>query len=170
VKAEQARPPAIMWVPKPMTRPDRRACLLIISYPRGRSYGRTAALTSDQCRSLLEDLAQLVDPRQRRGRRHALAVVLGVAVCAVLAGARSLAAIGEWAADATGQVLTALGTRRDPLTGAFRPPTEATVRRVLARVDPDALDRAIGRWLTASTRPLPPAATTTAAATAGRRR
>jgi DDE_Tnp_1-associated len=55
-----------------------------------------AALTSDQCRSLLEDLAQLVDPRQRRGRRHALAVVLGVAVCAVLAGARSLAAIGEW--------------------------------------------------------------------------
>ena len=41
--------------------------------------------------------------------------VLGVAVCAVLAGARSLAAIGEWAADAPGPVLAALGVRRDPL-------------------------------------------------------
>jgi predicted transposase YbfD/YdcC len=115
-----------------------------------------AALTSDQCRILLEDLAQLADPRQRRGRRHALVGVLGVAVCAVLAGAKSLAAIGEWAADAPGQVLAALRTRRDPLTGAFRPPAEATVRRVLARVDPDALDRAIGQWLTRQ-QPPPPA-------------
>jgi predicted transposase YbfD/YdcC len=115
-----------------------------------------AALTSNQCRSLLEDLAQLADPRQRRGRRHALVGVLGVAVCAVLAGAKSLAAIGEWAADAPGQVLAALRTRRDPLTGAFRPPAEATVRRVLARVDPDALDRAIGQWLTRQ-QPPPPA-------------
>jgi hypothetical protein len=115
-----------------------------------------AALTSDQCRSLLEDLAQLADPRQRRGQRHALVGVLGVAVCAVLAGAKSLAAIGEWAADAPGQVLAALRTRRDPLTGAFRPPAEATVRRVLARVDPDALDRAIGHWLTRQ-QPPPPA-------------
>jgi predicted transposase YbfD/YdcC len=78
-----------------------------------------------------------------------------VAVAAVLAGARSLAAIGEWASDAPGQVLAALGVRRDPLTGAFRPPGEATVRRVLARVDPDALDRAIGAWL-AGQQPPPP--------------
>jgi hypothetical protein len=35
--------------------------------------------------------------------------VLAVAVAAVLAGARSLAAIGEWAADAPGPVLAALG-------------------------------------------------------------
>jgi hypothetical protein len=80
--------------------------------------------------------------------------VLGVAVCAVLAGAKSLAAIGEWAADAPGPVLAALGVRREPLTGAFRPPAEATVRRVLARVDPDALDRAVGAWLAAQ-QPLP---------------
>jgi hypothetical protein len=58
------------------------------------------ALGSDRCRSLLEDLAKIADPRKRRGRRHALATVLAVAVAAVLAGARSLVAIGEWAADA----------------------------------------------------------------------
>jgi hypothetical protein len=34
--------------------------------------------------------------------------------------------------------------RRDPWTGAFTPPGETTVRRILARIDPDALDRAIG--------------------------
>src|SRR5829696_942242 len=132
---EQARRRAIIWVSKPMTRPDRRACLPIIPYPR-RSSGRTRRAEGDQCRSLLDSLAHLADPRQRRGRRHRLVGVLGVAVAAVLAGARSLAAIGEWAADAPGPVLAALGTRRDPLTGAFTPPGEATVRRVLACVDP----------------------------------
>jgi len=78
--------------------------------------------------------------------------VLAVAVAAVLTGARSLAAIGEWASDAPGQVLAALGVRRD-LTGAWRPPGEATVRRVLAGIDADALDRAIGAWLAAQQPP-----------------
>jgi hypothetical protein len=91
-----------------------------------------AALAPDQCQDLLDHLAQLTDPRQRRGRRHTLGAVLAVAVAAVLAGARSLTAIGEWAADAPGPVLAALEVRRHPLTGAWRSPAEATVRRVLA--------------------------------------
>jgi predicted transposase YbfD/YdcC len=115
----------------------------------------STALAPGQCRSLLDHLATITDPRQRRGRRHALVGVLGVAVCAVLAGARSLAAIGEWAADAPGPVLAALGVRRHPLTGAFTPPAEATVRRVLGLIDPDALDRAVGAWL-AGQQPPPP--------------
>jgi predicted transposase YbfD/YdcC len=117
--------------------------------------GAPVALAPAQCRSLLDDLARLTDPRQRRGRRHALGTVLAVAVAAVLAGARSLAAIGEWTADAPGPVLAALGVRRDPLRRVWRPPGEATVRRVLARVDPDALDLVIGRWL-ADQQPPPP--------------
>ncbi|HSO55253.1 MAG TPA: transposase family protein [Actinomycetes bacterium] len=88
-----------------------------------------ATLAPQQCRSLLGYLAQIADPRHRRGRRHALSAVLAVAVAAVLAGASSLAAIGEWASDAPCQVLAALGVRRHPLTGAWRPPGEATVRR-----------------------------------------
>jgi predicted transposase YbfD/YdcC len=114
-----------------------------------------AAPAPDQCRELLGCFAQIADPRHRRGRRHPLVGVLGVAVCAVLAGARSLAAIGEWASDAPGQVLAALGTRRHPLTGAWQPPGEATIRRVLACVDPDALDRAIGAWLGGQQPPSP---------------
>jgi hypothetical protein len=81
--------------------------------------------------------------------------VLAVAVAAVLAGAKSLAAIGEWAADAPGPVLAALAVGLHPLHRVWRPPGKATVRRVLARVDPDALDQAIGRWL-ADQQPPPP--------------
>ena len=113
-------------------------------------------LAPDQCGDLLGYLAQIADPRHRRGRRHPLVGVLGVAVCTVLAGARSLTAIGEWASDAPGQVLAAFGVRRDPWTRACEPPGEATVRRVLARIDADALDRAIGAWLAAQQPPPSP--------------
>jgi hypothetical protein len=46
-------------------------------------------------------------------------------------------------------VRAALGTRRDPLTGRWvrAVPTETTIRRTLARVDPEALAAAIGAWL-----------------------
>jgi DDE_Tnp_1-associated len=71
-----------------------------------------AVLAPDQCRSLLDALTQIADPRCRRGRRDALVTVLAVAVAGVLAGARSLAAIGEWAADAPAGVLAALGVCR----------------------------------------------------------
>jgi predicted transposase YbfD/YdcC len=92
-------------------------------------------------------LARVPDPRDRRGVRHSLTSLLLTAVAAVLAGARSFAAIGEWAADAPPQVLGALGVRRDPLAGRFEPPGEATIRRVLEAVDADAFDAAVGPWL-----------------------
>lgn len=38
-------------------------------------------------------LAKVADPRHRRDVRHRLAVILDLAVCAVLAGARSFTAI-----------------------------------------------------------------------------
>jgi hypothetical protein len=44
------------------------------------------------------------------------------------------------AGDAPGRVLAALGVRSDPLRRVWRPPSETTVRRVLACLDPDALD------------------------------
>jgi hypothetical protein len=38
-------------------------------------------------------------------------------------------------------VLAALGVRRHPLTGRPQPPGEATIRRILTRIDTDLLDR-----------------------------
>jgi DDE family transposase len=50
---------------------------------------------------LLDLLAQVPDPRKKRGRRHPLAGLLAVGIAAVIAGSRSFAAIGQWAADAS---------------------------------------------------------------------
>jgi predicted transposase YbfD/YdcC len=96
---------------------------------------------------LLAYLATVGDPRTRAGRRHPLVAILAIAAAAVLTGARSFAAIAEWAADADQSVRAALGTRRDPLTGRWAVPAEATVRRTLARLDPEVLAAAIGAWL-----------------------
>lgn len=49
--------------------------------------------------SLLGVFATIADLRGRRGRRHDLAGVLAIAAAAVCAGASSLVAIAEWAAD-----------------------------------------------------------------------
>jgi predicted transposase YbfD/YdcC len=106
-----------------------------------------ARVVPEPSSGLLRYLTQVPDPRDRRGLRHGLVGVLAVAVCAVLAGARSFTAIGEWAADAPSQVLAALGVRPDPLTGVVAAPDEATVRRVLIAIDGDALDAAVGAWL-----------------------
>jgi predicted transposase YbfD/YdcC len=89
---------------------------------------------------LLALLAQVPDPRKRRGRRHPLAGLLAVGVAAVIAGSRSFAAIGQWAADAGPDVLAVLGAARGPAE-------ESTFRRAFALVSPDVLDRVLGAWL-----------------------
>ena len=109
-------------------------------------------LLAGECPGLAEYLARVPDPRDRRGVRHTLTSLLLTAVAAALAGARSFAAAGEWAADAPPQVLAALGVRRDPLTERFQPPDEATIRRVLETVDASALDAAVGSWAAARLR------------------
>jgi predicted transposase YbfD/YdcC len=106
-----------------------------------------ATLPATDCESLLDHLALVPDPRRRRGIRHAWCSLLAIAAVAVVAGARSLTAIAEWAADAPQQVLMLLGVRRDPLTGDFQVPHEATIRRALAIVDADAFDAAVCSWI-----------------------
>ncbi|MFE7232480.1 ISAs1 family transposase [Streptomyces sp. NPDC057596] len=95
---------------------------------------------------LLERLAQVPDPRDPRGVRHPLVTLLALTACAVLAGARSLLAVSEWLADAPPALLERLGTAVDPLVPKRSWPAESTIRRLLARIDADALDRAVGAW------------------------
>jgi predicted transposase YbfD/YdcC len=97
---------------------------------------------------LLGVLARVADPRRRRGVRHRLPGILGLALCAVVAGARSFTAIAEWAADADGQTLRMLG-----VTGAV--PSESTFRRTLQRLDADAFDDLAGAWAQRATMPGP---------------
>jgi hypothetical protein len=116
-----------------------------------------APITPAEHPGLLECLSTVPDPRSPRGVRHDLVYLLALTAAAVLAGATSLAAVGEWIADTPGAVLAALGGRADRLTGHCPRPDEATVRRTLARLDADALDLAVCRWLSARRRePEPP--------------
>ncbi|MEU7602698.1 transposase family protein [Streptomyces sp. NPDC041003] len=95
---------------------------------------------------LLERLAEVPDPRDPRGVRHTLVAVLALTACAVLAGATSLLAVGEWIADAPSCVPESLGVRPDPLFPKRCTPAETTVRRLLGRIDGDVLDRAVCGW------------------------
>jgi hypothetical protein len=101
---------------------------------------------------LVAALAKVPDPRARRGIRHRLVTVLALAVCAVLAGARSYVAVAEWAHDLP------LGARvRLGLTVVRATPSESAIRRILQKVDPEALDRVVSDWLvTRAARPSPP--------------
>src|ERR1700728_2957008 len=100
----------------------------------------SSPIPAARCQYLLDILAQVPDPRKRRGRRHSLAGLLAVGVAAVIAGSRSFAAIGQWAADAGPDVLAALGAVR----GAAE---ESTFRRAFAVLDPGRLDLVTGAWL-----------------------
>ncbi len=89
--------------------------------------------------ALLTVVGAVPDPGARRGVRHPLSQLLAAGLSAVIAGARSFAAIGEWAAaqaqaDSTGG-------------GMGRAPDESTFRRMFARVDADMLARGIGAWV-----------------------
>jgi len=64
----------------------------------------------------------------------------------VLAGARSYLAIAEWSHDLSPAVRLRLGLGRAA-------PRESTIRRVLQRVDPEALDRVTSSWLAARSAP-----------------
>jgi hypothetical protein len=97
--------------------------------------------------SLARRLATVPDPRAVRGRRHPLVVLLVLAACATLVvGNDSVAAIWQWAAGTSQEVLQRIGARFDALTGRYVVPSERTFRRVLAALDADALDQAIGGY------------------------
>jgi hypothetical protein len=90
---------------------------------------------------LREYLAQVPDPRGRKGRRHVFAATLTAAVCAILQNCRGYAAIGQWLSEQPLDFLHALGFWRTP-------PTASGVRKLLSRIDVTALEAALTRWIT----------------------
>ena len=96
---------------------------------------------------LLEMLGSVPDCRKARGRVHEMVFVLAVSLVSVLAGASNFREIGDQAADLPQSLLRVLGARWCHFRGAFRWPSERTIRRVLGGVDADVLDRVSGTWL-----------------------
>jgi hypothetical protein len=90
---------------------------------------------------------QITDPRKRRGIRHNAASILAVATCAVLSGARSFSAIGEWASDLSQDMLRRLDCWYHPEKLIYIPPSEPTIRRQMQNVNANEFDCEINKWL-----------------------
>ena len=114
--------------------------LTIVCHEDTRPPMTSSSIPAARSQYLLDLHAQVPDPRKRRGRRHPLAGLLAVGIAAVIAGSRSFAAIGQWAADAGADVLAELGAARGPAE-------ESTFRRAFALISPDVLDQVLGAWL-----------------------
>lgn len=83
-------------------------------------------MDASQCSTLAQVLAQVPDPRARRGRRFVWSVLLSLIVAGLASGQATPAAIGQWVREHADEVGTLCGGRV---------PSEATLRRVLARTD-----------------------------------
>lgn len=94
---------------------------------------------------LAERLRTLPDPRDRRGVRHPFVSVLLVACSAVVSGARTFAAIGQWARNAPQDTLARLGARTATAFDVRAAPSSATVRRLIIRICPGGLADLLGR-------------------------
>ena len=99
-------------------------------------------MPSDGPATFHDHFGELKDPRVERTRRHPLVNILFIAVCGVLCGADSFAAIHEFGDDRK----TWLARFLDLSNGI---PCEDTFRRVLARLDPAAFEKALLSWMRA---------------------
>lgn len=98
--------------------------------------------------------AQVPDPRDRRGRRYPLALMLALVQAAIVSGAVSSAAIRHWIARAPQEVLAQLGAQRDRRTGLFQAPHPDTVCRTIAQVNAAYVDAAYAMHRTGQLREL----------------
>jgi len=87
----------------------------------------------------MEVLAQVPDHR-RRNRSHALPSLLGLAVCGMLCGARSLYAIAQWGRDYGDEIVAQLGFK------SGRTPCCATLHNVFKELDVDFFEAALLSW------------------------
>ena len=104
----------------------------------------------------LDELRQIIvglpDFRTASGKRHDLATIISITICATLCGARSYIAISEWAARCSQSMLRRFRARHDRDTKKFIPPSEPTIRRVLQNIDGQNVDDALTGWLEHVTR------------------
>jgi predicted transposase YbfD/YdcC len=92
--------------------------------------------------SIYEHFGDLPDPRRAQGRRHCLADMIVLAVCAVLCAADSWSDVVDFAKAKRKWFRTFLELPHDI-------PSQDTFERVFARLDPDAFERCFVQWTTA---------------------
>ncbi|MGI8493166.1 MAG: ISAs1 family transposase, partial [Acidimicrobiales bacterium] len=90
--------------------------------------------------SLMSFLAEVPHPRGGPGKRHPLVAMLTHACCAMLCGARGYAAIAQWGRDQPIEFMHRIGYRRTPAS-------YGALQSLLSRLDAQALEAALARWV-----------------------
>lgn len=91
--------------------------------------------------SLLDVLAEVPDPRHRRGIRHPLSAILGLAVVAMLSGCKTYQAIAQFGRDKGFTLAHLLGFRRG------KTPTKSTYSILFRKIDVVAFEAVLSRWI-----------------------
>ena len=99
-------------------------------------------MSSSESSTFHDHFQDLKDPRVERTRKHLLINILFIAVCGVLSGANSFAAIHEFGFDRRTWFACFLD-----LTNGI--PSDDTFGRVLARLDPGAFEKCLLSWMQA---------------------
>jgi predicted transposase YbfD/YdcC len=99
-------------------------------------------MASNAIASFHHHFQDLQDPRVERTRKHPLINIVFIAVCGILSGANSIAGIHEFAVDRRSWFARYL----DLSNGI---PSEDTIARVLARLDPGAFEKCLLAWVQA---------------------
>jgi DDE_Tnp_1-associated len=90
--------------------------------------------------SLLKAFEQVPDPRSSHGIRHPLPAILALACAAMLSGARSVYAIGQWGRLQKPEVVRALGFKRD------QTPAVSTIHEVFKALEVTAFEAVLREW------------------------
>src|SRR5512142_296619 len=99
-------------------------------------------MSSSESAAFQDHFQDLTDPRVERTRKHPLINIVFIAVCGVLSGANSFAAIEEFGLDRRTWFARFLD-----LTHGI--PSDDTFARVLARIDPGAFEKCLLSWMQA---------------------
>lgn len=89
---------------------------------------------------LRQYLAQVPDPRGRKGKRHPLSAILTAVICAVLCGADGYKPIAQWLHNCSVDFWHFLGFTRRPIN-------YGALRNLLMVLEPQAFDDALQAWL-----------------------
>lgn len=94
--------------------------------------------------NLLEEIAQIPDPRSRSGRRHSLWLVLLLVILGVLSGCQGYRALGDFVSRHREALIERLDVPKSRL------PSYSTLRRVMMVVDFTQLASVFNRWAQSS--------------------
>ncbi len=117
----------------------------IVLAGRGPVAPAAPAAVTEVCGDLLKLFGSVPDGRSGQGRDHPVAAVLALAAAAVVAGMKGYTAIAGWVRDVPPPVLADLYLRTG--AGPTRPPSKATIWRVVTDADADVFDATVGSWL-----------------------